>query len=446
MRIALISVLACAVFTVAASTVAGPLQPPAADDAQLGQLMVPRVPPSLDSDKQIAGLSRERRAELLTWERVYALALVRARSGRGALSETLDPTALAEETARQGVADFARFRDDFLASGRKAGGSTFRDPSATVFMLLGRLQAIDNARRNVVIHESLNTLLVERSQGDSAGLNRIDIDTVFASLVGARQNLAAEIRQFRDGLDDLKVALGLSPRAAVILDRQGLAAFRGVFDSVEKWARDPRRNLDDLPRLIERLPALGEVVGDRLPILAKIEMNPDHWEHVLTAAARLALKNRGDQDKAQAPDDAAVALELRVRRRIRNLFETRHEYEGEKRGYELAIRLKDQAFERLVAPPAGVVSSRSLLVEGLIEHVTQVLKAEDRLVALWTSFRTERLALDRDLGELPYNDWHSFYADLSAGTDAAEAVPAVPPKPRAGNAPPPPTPPAPPRP
>jgi len=461
MRIVLIGFLACAWLIVAESSVAGAperparegaiLDPPLAQEtrperAEVTGILVPNFSPSLDSDKEIAGLSKASKPEVLTWERVYALALVRARSHRGAFSESLDPAALAAEATRQGVADFARFHNDFLAGGLGAGGRPFRDPSAAVFELLGRLHAIDRARRNVLFHESLFKLIVELVQGESSGLSRLDIDMVVATLVRARQRLADEISQFRDRLDDLKVALGLSPRAAVILDRQGLAGFRAVFDLVEGWLRNSRRHLDDLPPLIERFPALGEVVLDSQPILAKIEANPDQWEDVLTAAARLAIKNRADRDLGRSPGDAGVQLELRVRRRIRNAFETRRAYEEEKRSYELAIRQWDQAFERLLAPPVGVNrSARSPLLVGLIEQVTQVVKAEDRLAALWTSFRTERLALYRDLGVLPYNDWHSFYADLSAGPVAAEAVPAVSPKPgAAGTAPRPPTPPAPP--
>ena len=51
--------------------------------------------------KQIAGLPRDSRPLVLTWERIYALALVRARSSRDAFAETLDPTALEQEAARQ---------------------------------------------------------------------------------------------------------------------------------------------------------------------------------------------------------------------------------------------------------------------------------------------------------------------------------------------------------
>ena len=50
----------------------------------------------------------------------------------------------------------------------------------------------------------------------------------------------------------------------------------------------------------------------------------------------------------------------------------------------------------------------------LLAPEAQRLKAEDRLVEIWTSFQTERLALYRELGILPYDDWKSFFNDLSA--------------------------------
>ena len=75
---------------------------------------------------------------------------------------------------------------------------------------------------------------------------------------------------------------------------------------------------------------------------------------------------------------------------------------------------RDQIFERLVAPSAGVNSSRSLLLERLIDQISQVKKVEDRLITLWTSFRAERLALYMTWGALPYDDWKSFYDDLAA--------------------------------
>jgi hypothetical protein len=429
---------------IAASSVAGQAQPPAREGAHVVELLSPYLPADRDSDTEIAGLSRTSRPELLTWERIYALALVRARSGRGAFAETLDLSALTQESARQSVADFARFRRDFL-TGRTADGGTFHDPAEHVLGLLARLQAIDSKRRNVVVHEILQRMLVDRIQSESSGTNRLDLDLLLASLVRTRQDLEGEIRLYRNGLDELKFTLGLSPRAAVILNRQSLTAFRAVFDSVESWARSPLRRVHVLYEILEQLPALGEVFVDGQPILTQIETNSDRWEEVLTNAARLAIKNRSEQD-AGLPANSGIQLELRVRQRIRKLVETQRAYEGAKRGYELAVRLQDQALERLLAPPTAGITSRSPLLKALIEQITTVAKTQEQLATLWTSFRAERMSIYRDLGTLPYDDWQSLYADFSTGTVAAHAVPAVPPDRAVGNAPLPPAPAAPPRP
>ena len=93
----------------------------------INQLLRPYFPPSLDFDKEIAGLSKGSRPEILTWGTNLALAIVRARSVRGAFAPMLNPIALNQEAARHGVADFARFREEFL-TGRVPAGGAFRDP------------------------------------------------------------------------------------------------------------------------------------------------------------------------------------------------------------------------------------------------------------------------------------------------------------------------------
>ena len=262
--------------------------------------MAPNVPSSIDSDKEIAGLSPGSRPELLTWERVYALAAVCARSGRGMLADTLDPTALAARSAQDGVADFALFREEFLAEGFGVDRK-FRDPSADLLELYGRLQAIDNARMKVAVFERFATFVQERIQGDPSGLDQYDIDLVKASLVQARLALAERVRQFRDRLDQVKVGLGLSPHAEVILDRSSIASFRGAFEAVGSWYRTPNRILSRLHELMGQLPALGDVMVNGQPILDMVEKNPDRWEQELSSAAQLAIRNRGVLERGRAP-------------------------------------------------------------------------------------------------------------------------------------------------
>ena len=376
--------------------------------------MVPSLPPSAELDVQNAGLPKGSVPGLLAWEQVFALALVRDRAGTKTFAESLDPKALDAESARQGVADFARFRQEFLASQSGAGG-TIQDVTREYGELLRRLQSTDNVRRNVAIHENLLQFVVTFMSQESAGLSQLDVDQIFAALVRARQGLAHAVKDYRDGLDQMRVSLGLWPHAAVIPDRRSLAEFARAFEAVESWAKNPKRDLPALTQLVQTLPALGELVIDGQPVLAAIARDQDQEQGVLMKAARIAIASRTERSRGPAAGDGSVRLELQVRSRLRRLIQTQHDYETEKRSYEQAMRLRDQTFERLVSPSTPSASGRSQLLGRLLEHILQAVQAEDRLLLLWTSFRVERLSLYRELGTLPYKDWAGLYQDLSAG-------------------------------
>jgi hypothetical protein len=383
--------------------------PPAAD---AGRILAPQISTSLDSDKEIAGLARQSQPVVLTWDQVYALATIRARSGTKALSPTLEPETFARDRARFEVADFARFQKEFR------GSAAFQDPGPDVFSLLNQLQAIDHARRQLAVRESLRKLLQEQVQGESSGLSRLDLDAVMASLIQCRQKLDRRIREFRDGLDELKVALGLSPRAAVILDRKSIGDFEEVFVAVANWTLNPNRRLDDMTRQIAELPEIGDVVLDGRPVLHAIENDPDRMEKLMTNATRLALDGHDAKAAVPASDDARATLEVKIRRRIRLLAETQRAYTDATRRYELAFRLRDQSFERMHAPAYG--PSRSQSLERLLVILNDEVDAEDQIVHLWTNFCAERLRLYRELGVMPFTDWASFYADLSARRTVAK--------------------------
>ena len=222
------------------------------------------------------------------------------------------------------------------------------------------------------------------------------------------------IREFRDGLDELKVVLGLSPRAAVILDRRTIAEFDTTFVAVESWSRNPNRLLEQLFRHLAGLPEIGDIILDGHPVLQSIANNSERLEEILTRAAQLAIQNRNDAARFRAQENVGVSLELKIRRRIRFLAEMRQFYGEAARSYDLAVRLKDQSSERLFSSNPEHPASRSSTLAQLLAHMSEVVDAEDHLVELWTTFRAERLRLYRDLGVLPYNDWTSYYADLTA--------------------------------
>jgi hypothetical protein len=391
------------------------------DEAQsLVSIFFPKLPAqSPKSDKEIAGLSENSRPEFLTWERVYTLALLRARVGPAQSIDVLDAKGFAELAARNGIGDFTRFRQDFLSRNSGAAGA-FRDPSADYLDLLRRLQVIDNARCDIARQENALTLYQELIRGESSGLSQLELDMVGASVIRAKDRLADEIAHFCDRLDEFKTTLGLTPRAEVIPDRQEIAAFRDVFEDAHNWHRNPKRTLDVFHKLIARLPALGEVIVGGQPIVGAIEANRGRLEDVLANATRIARENQPRTQNGAVGPDSDVQLELRVSRRIRRLAEASRAYRSEQRRYELTGRVIDELLTDMIAPPAGgthalAQSARvATVTTSLLNQFAQIQRAEDRLVGLWASFKAERLALYHDLGVLPYDNWKAFYDDLTA--------------------------------
>ena len=310
---------------------------------------------SLD-EAEVAGLPRGSRAEVLDWERIYDLALIRGRSDRPAdgrdLAESLDPKALAEQAERYDVGDFARFRKEFLAgtADDEEGDGRFRDPSAEALDLMRRLEAVIVARWNIASIEMMVLVLRDLIQEASWGLSQIHLDRVEGSLQQARLRFVDEREHYLDQLDALKVHLGLAPHAPIVPDQRILAGFRDTFEENDRWCADPKREMTELPHIVGSLPALDDIVidGHSARAVSEDEVRSDavqREEEILSAGVKVALANhhRGDQDKAR--------LELRVRRALRRLLRIRVAYKVEKRRFVLVTRRRDQAQERLLAPP-----------------------------------------------------------------------------------------------
>ena len=340
----------------------------------------------------------------------------------------VDPEELLRLIERLEATEFSRFRAELLAAGQTNGqaGGKFRDPAGDMFAVLHGLQTVENARRNVLALERLLAVVRELNQGQASGLTQLDLDRIDGALEQTRRGLAGALRQYRDKLDALKVELGLAPGAPIVADRGSLAAFREGSEAIDAWSRDPNREMTDLPRLAGHLPVLGDVLVGGHSVFAALDLAPDQLETVLTAAARVARGNRPAAAKGgpRDPAAAAAALELRVRNRVRSLDETRLAYRLRLRSLVLAVRLKDHAFERVIAPsPAGAYLTRSPLLKDLVDQEAEIVRLQNNLLALWAAFQGGRLELYRDLGTLPYDDWKSFSESLSAPRCAPSAGP-----------------------
>ena len=402
--------------------------PPAPTRADLNRPW-PRT--NLD-DAELAGLSRGSRMERLDWERAYALALVRSRASRPAqgrvLAEALDPNTLAEQAERYGVRDFSRFRKDFLADyeddvDREAEGR-LRDPSGAILELLRRRQTVEIARWNVAAFENLIKVLQELIEKVSSGVSQLQLDLVSESLQLARVRLLDEREHYRNHLDALKVDLGLSPHAPIALDGSSLAGFRDTFAEADRWSADPKAEPTELPRIAHHLPLLGDVAIEDQSVDAVLtssrEGPSDRQEELLRAGTRVALKARGDRGDAGARVREDARLELKVRGDLRRLLWIRVAYIIEVRRFVLVLRRRDQAQERLFAPPRIEESQpqRAELITELIGVQGQIAENQARLVSLWTEYQAKRLALYRVLGTLPCDDWKSFYDQLTARQSA----------------------------
>ena len=81
----------------------------------------------------------------------------------------------------------------------------------------------------------------------------------------------------------------------------------------------------------------------------------------------------------------------------------------------LAIRLEDDALQRLIAPSTDPPTKRPALgILGLTAATHQNVATRTRLVTLWTTFRAERHALNDDLGLVPLDDWPTFLGQFTA--------------------------------
>ncbi|WZP00672.1 hypothetical protein EP7_002321 [Isosphaeraceae bacterium EP7] len=383
----------------------GPAQVPPAAPPGAGILQFDPIGPI--DEARIAGLAEGSNPRVMTWPRAMTLALIRTRDAKPPRFESLDLDRMNELAKALGTDDFARFKADFLST------KAFSDPSADLMNLQARILVIDNTRRKVDFFNHLERVITELARVDASGLRQSDLDRFDTTLIEARRDLDREINRYRDGLDALKVSLGLSAHAPLIVDTSPLAGFREVFAATDRWFQDPRRNINDLDRFAERLPSIGEISIEGQSILGVIEREPDRLEKMLSLATRIALKNRREGEDSDA-------LELRIRRQLRHLAEIRADYEGKRRISVRLARQLDAAQEQLIAPPGGEDGQTTLKMAGITQ---QIAENRDRLVLLWTAFRAERLALYRDLGLFPFEDWSAFYGQFTAHPN----IPATPP-------------------
>ena len=241
---------------------------------------------------------------------------------------------------------------------------------------------------------------------ETSGRTQLGLDMVDAGLQRARTEMLGHAGRYRDALDALKVELGLAPEAPVVIDPLILAAFGEVYEAAEGWVDAPGRDFNRLAQIVNQSPKLDDIaIGDR-SLIGEMTKGNFQNEGLLRAAVRAAASRR---DEGEVPA-------LRMRREVRRIQETWLDYEIEKRRFVLAIRLSDRAREDFFSPPnpATFAATERVAVAALADAHLRLVNSEDRVVAAWVAYQVQRLALLRDLGTLPAEDWPGFFGALTA--------------------------------
>ncbi len=381
-------------------------QAPAAGEAGIS---IPGKP-DLDIGEAV-GLAAGIKPEVLTWERIYDLAIIRARSGdKYKLATRLDPNAIAARAKADNVADFDRFRREF--SDPK---NAFPDPTAHAFRLLQKINAVVQTHREIMALENMGSIFRQLAGGE-LGTTKAQSDRVEGALLNARGSLSDQIVALRETLDELKHKLGLVSDAQVVPDLSFLSAFHTVFVAADVWQADPNRKLADLDSFGARLPLLDDVVIEGRSILALTLTGIDRSEDLLAAADKIWVRRFDYNAAAIGIDSVLQNVQVRsFRALIRNLISTARKYEIERRQFVLTLRQRDGAFEQLIAPPpaSDKAINGSVVVDDLLVRSHELNESRSRIVDLWAEYQSNRFALLRDLGDFPFKDWTSFYKALS---------------------------------
>jgi hypothetical protein len=235
----------------------------------------------------------------------------------GGRAVTLEALTQAERNLLYQVRAFAKFRQEFFISTLTGNafvtfGSNLQisgftgpgnvDPVTGYLNVVEDIGVLENNQRNVETFLQFSKVYRELIKGEASGLTQLQLDQLDTQLQNAKLNYYQTRNTFRADLDSLKVQLGLPPDTYIAVDRGLTLPFKKVFEAVEAWSRDPRRQLSQLEEIARGLPDLEDIIIDGRSchkIFNKANdpnvSNPDEeLEDLLLAAERVAMENRLD--------------------------------------------------------------------------------------------------------------------------------------------------------
>ncbi len=110
------------------------------------------------------------------------------------------------------------------------------------------------------------------------------------------------------------------------------------------------------------------------------------------------------------------SIKYTVRSEVRTLIQFMETYQIAQQNLELALRQRDQSLQQIIAPPdqgaaggGANVANQATQTLNYINAITQVVTNLNSLVQQWVTYQSARLALYRDLGIMPFDEWEAYY-------------------------------------
>jgi hypothetical protein len=247
-----------------------------------------------------------------------------------------------------------------------------------------------------------------------------DIDVEGRSVLEPYRNYQSTLTKFNpeneEGLEDLlqsAVRIALEYRMDLMNDRAALYdawrqirvtanALKGILNvALTNNVYTPVASTNPFG-FLSQAKQFSLTLNAELPLVRMTERNNFRTALINYQRQRRTLQNQEDNLKVQLRGD------------LRTVFANYIAYEISKRNYELNVRLKDQSFEQIVAPPAGGTqalaqsANAATQTTNLLNFQTNVITAMLALTNGWQSYQTARLIVYRDIGILPYDEWEAF--------------------------------------
>jgi Outer membrane efflux protein len=248
-----------------------------------------------------------------------------------------------------------------------------------------------------------------------------DVDVEGRSVLEPYRNYKSTLKEFlpenEEGLEDLlqsAVRISLEYRMDLMNDRAMLYdmwrqirvtanALKGVFNlALTNNVYTPVVTNTNPFGFLSQAKQFSLTLNAELPLVRMTERNNFRTALINYQRQRRALQNAEDN------------LKIQLRNDLRTVHSAYIGYEIAKRNYELNVRLKDQSFEQIVAPPAGGTQSlaqsanAATQTTNLLNFQGNVITAMLNLTNGWQAYQTARLFIYRDIGILPYDEWEAF--------------------------------------